>query len=163
MIDVISLTSTKNYRPDMSAYIELIGVSRCASAEAWGNYIGQSTVMRTYDFDKWNRNLDAMRQLQDGWNGYGAPAPSNAAIVIARSFLSNQRIARPFRVAPSAAGGVGITHKRNKRRVYVEFYNNGEVCALFSDDSSAPEVETIKPYAIQFEQLAKRIREFLDE
>ena len=127
MIDVISLTSTKNCRPEMSAYIEFIGDSPRASAEAWGNYKGQTTVMQIYDFDKWNRNLEAMRQLQDGWNGYESTAPSNAAIVMARSFLSNQRdITRPSRVAPPAAGGVGVTHKHNRRRVYVEFYNNGE-------------------------------------
>jgi hypothetical protein len=88
---------------------------------------------------------------------------SNAAIVIARSFLSNERdLARPSRVAPAAAGGVGITHKRNKRGVYVEFYNNGEVCALFSDDASPPKADTVKPCPLHFQQLAKRIREFLD-
>jgi len=120
--------------------------------------------MKIYDFDKWNRNLEAMRQLQDGWNGYGAPAPSDAAILIARSFLSNERdVTQPSRVAPSSAGGVGVTHKRKKRRVYVEFYNNGEVCALFSDDTSAPITETVNPYPVQFQQLAKRIRDFLDE
>jgi hypothetical protein len=36
-------------------------ISRSHDASRWG---------------RWNRSLDEMRLLKDGWNGYSAPAPS---------------------------------------------------------------------------------------
>ena len=34
-------------------------------------------------------------------------------------------------------GGVGITHRSGVRKVYVEFYNDGRVYALYSDRTLA--------------------------
>ena len=44
----------------------------------------------------------------------------------------------PSRLAPSAVGGVGLTRRKNDRRVYVEFFNNGKIYALFSDGVTEP-------------------------
>ena len=88
-----------------------------------------------------------MRTLKDGWNGYSAPAPSRAALVNARSFLTTLMSVtyEPSRVSPSAVGGVGISHKKNGRRVYVEFFNDGAVFALFSDRQSEPISKQVIP------------------
>ena len=37
---------------------------------------------------------------------------------------------------PSVIGGVGITWRREVREAYVEFYNDGTIHALLSDDAT---------------------------
>src|SRR5438128_7762549 len=78
--------------------------------------------------------LDGLTSLSDGWNSYAAPAPSASAVAAARAFLTilQQEDYPPTRIAPSVMGGVGITHRRGGRKVYVEFYNDGTAHALFS-------------------------------
>ena len=92
-----------------------------------------------------------------------SPAPSNTAILTARGFLFNSldKKIEPSRLAPSAVGGVGITHKRNKKRVYVEFFNNGEI-SLFSDNESALRSKRIKSSYDRFRELIKEIQDYLD-
>lgn len=115
-------------------------------------------------FDAWRAKLTGMERLVEGWNGYSAPAPSKAALVTAHGFLSNLANARfePSRVAPSAVGGVGITHKRTHRRVYVEFFNEGAVCALFSDNESEPRSKQVKAGYHEFREFIKEIKEYLN-
>jgi len=126
-----------------------------------------STVIidRYYYMDAmWHQKLEQLERLNEGWNGYSAPAPSKKAVVTARGFLSNilsEKI-EPSRLAPSAVGGVGITHKRNKKRVYVEFFNNGEICALFSDNESPPQSKRIDPSYERFRELINEIQDYLD-
>lgn len=124
----------------------------------------QPTMVRSYDLSRWGSNLDRMRQLKQGWDGYSAPIPSHVAIVSARDFLSalTEANLQPSRVAPTVQGGVGITHKKKGRRVYVEFFNNGVVCALYSDNSSMPRSERVIPYRDRFRELTRKIRDYLD-
>ena len=112
----------------------------------------------------WNDKLEQLRNLGENWDGYATPAPSGTAIVTARSFLSSvlEVDFEPSRLAPSVAGGVGITHKKRGRRVYVEFFNDGEVCALFSDGETAPKSRRVTPEYDHFQDLAREIREYLD-
>lgn len=86
----------------------------------------------------WSAKLDEMLNLEDGWNSYKAPAPSPIAVQNARVFLAElekQNFLSPRRVMPSAVGGVGVT-LGEVRHVYVEFYNQGQICALFADDDT---------------------------
>jgi hypothetical protein len=124
----------------------------------------QVTISESVDSSKWGVKLEHMRKLKAGWNGYSAQPPSHSAIVTAKSFLYallDER-SEPSRVAPSAEGGVGVTHKGKRRRVYVEFFNDGQVLALFSDGKSHPKSERINPGTDQFRALTKKIREYLD-
>jgi len=86
------------------------------------------------DWPKWFARLDGFAELEEGWNGYSAPAPEPASLSAARAFLAVMRQADypPTRLAPSAMGGVGITRRQGGRKVYVEFYNDGTAHALFS-------------------------------
>ncbi len=105
-----------------------------------------------------------MSQLTEGWDGYGAPAPSGAAIAVARSYLGSlfkERL-EPSRVAPSVVGGIGITHKLTKRRVYVECFNDGQIYALFSDGQSLPNGRPVKAREDSFEELIGAIRDYLN-
>ena len=64
--------------------------------------------------------LVQLRHLQDGWNGYAAPAPSERAIDTANSFIDILVRAKyePKRLAPSAVGGVAVTQRSGNRKVY---------------------------------------------
>ena len=112
--------------------------------------IGEEIIMGAH-----MEKLHGMKSLAPGWNGYSAPPPSETAISTARSFLSSleREHFEPTRVAPSAVGGVGITHEKKKRRAYVEFFNGGEVCVLFSDNESRPVSKRVKAGYADFRAL----------
>ena len=120
-------------------------------------------IEKSFDFDKWQQKVDSLAALGEGWNGYDAPAPSELSRETAKRFLSQlgQR-GEPARVAPSAEGGVGVTHRAGRRRVYVEFFNDGEVCALFSDDDSPPVSKSVPPDFLGFRNLIDEIRNYLN-
>jgi hypothetical protein len=121
---------------------------------------------KTYEINTWQQRLDQLNQLKQGWNGYDAPAPSHQAVTTAKEFLTQlvnvPGSIEPSRVAPSSVGGVGITCKKRDRRVYIEFFNDGEVCVLFSDNTSEPQSERVEPVPSIFAGLIKRIEDYLD-
>jgi hypothetical protein len=114
--------------------------------------------------DAWRVKLVQLRHLRDGWNGYAAPAPSERAINTANSFVVTLLRAKyePKRLAPSAVGGVGITQRSGNKKVYVEFFNDGKVFALFSDGHSEPISKEIVPGFQSFKALVKEMQEYLD-
>ena len=142
------------------------GVGSHAAIVFAGHLPGAAIVIdRSYYVNEMLQDrLKQLQKLEAGWNGYSAPAPSNTAILTAQGFLSNilDKKIEPSRLAASAVGGVGITHKRNTKRVYVEFFNNGEISALFSDNESAPQSKRIKASYGRFRELIKEIQDYLD-
>lgn len=112
----------------------------------------------------WEEIFSKISRLQEGWNGYTAPAPSKLAIDLARSFVDAMLRDKyePRRLAPSAVGGVGVTQRSGDKSVYVEFYNDGRVLALFSDDVNEPEIKRIEPGHQSFRRLIVEMRDYLD-
>jgi hypothetical protein len=163
MFDVF-FQRTINPEPTVSVHVYISGDATGCIVRGAVSHPVQDPMIKSCEMDRWLDNLDRMCQLKEGWNGYSAPVPSRTAIVTARDFLEalSETSLEPSRVAPSVEGGVGITHKKAGRRVYVEFFNNGAICALFSDNSSAPKSERVAPYRDRFRELAARIREYLD-
>lgn len=108
--------------------------------------------------------LSKMDSLPAGWDGYSAPAPSKTAVLIAKDLVKTfcREDFVPKRVSPSAVGGVGITHKRKARKIYIEIYNNGEVYALFSDGVSEPDVKPIELDEQSLMRLVSVMRVYLD-
>lgn len=154
--DVVIRTGTPSFAPRI--------VTQAAPREQADYLTLVATTVETRHFERWEANLDRMERLQEGWDGYRAPAPSKHAITLARSFLSTIKAFNPppSRVAPSAVGGVGITFRNAGRETYVEFFNNGKIYALFSDQRYDPTNEPVKPYPNAFKGLMNKIREFLD-
>jgi len=119
-------------------------------------------------FASWFGKLRKIAGLKDGWDSYTAPKPAPAAIAAAGLYLSTLDLLawEPARVEPSAMGGVGVTHRQGSRKVYIEFYNNGTVHALFSDRSDhGPKMET-KPVVADvpsFYQFIRQAREYLND
>lgn len=88
------------------------------------------------------KSLNRLEELEDGWDSYGAAAPSETAIVGARKLvkLMIQEHCFPSRIAPSAIGGVGVSARNGVSRVYIEMDNDGVTHAMFSDYRPEPEV-----------------------
>jgi hypothetical protein len=112
----------------------------------------------------WTEKFSTISRLREGWNGYTAPAPTERAILIAKSFVDTllREKYEPRRLAPAAVGGVGVTQRNGNKSVYVEFYNDGRVLALFSDDVSEPTIKRIEPGYQSFKRLIAEMRDYLD-
>jgi hypothetical protein len=144
---------------------------------SWGAAPGQAyqsikspSIPPVYEDDgiqrqTWAAKFSRLSQLQDGWNGYTAPAPTENAIFTARDFVYTLLRAKyePKRLAPSSVGGVGVTQRKGNKSVYVEFYNDGRVLALFSDDLSEPVIKRIEPGYQSFKKLIAEMRDYLDD
>jgi hypothetical protein len=112
----------------------------------------------------WAEKFSKISRLQEGWNGYTAPAPTEKAILLAKSFVDTllREKYEPRRLAPSAVGGVGVTQRKGDRSVYIEFYNDGRVLALFSDNVNEPQIKRIEPGYQSFKRLIAEMRDYLD-
>lgn len=175
MTDVLNIERTYSVDQTTPAFA-VVGNWKASTGEAIavtpGNAYGSKKVTpdamflieKSYDFDKWQQKLDRMSGLHSGWNGYEAPVPSSTAIATARGFLAHllKEKYEPSRVAPSAEGGVGLAHKSGNRRVYVEFFNDGAVYALFSDSETPPSSRRINVGFQEFRDLVVQIKDYLD-
>jgi hypothetical protein len=69
----------------------------------------------------------------------------------------------PTRVAPSAAGGIGITRRVGDRKALVEFFNDGSASALFADDATQQmQACRVTTTPDDLRDVLERIREYLD-
>lgn len=106
--------------------------------------------------------LDSFRSLVIGWDGYSAEVPTADSLALARVILehaANEDLS-PTRLAPSVAGGIGLTFRVNDRKAYVEVTNSGDVSLLLSDGVTDPHAEPVDPTD---PRLVRRIREYLGE
>lgn len=113
---------------------------------------------------RWVAELQKLEGLKVGWNGYGAPSPERMAIEVAKVYLqaSGQEDFEPNRVEASVMGGVGITHRRGNRKVYVEFYNNGSAHSLLSERGANMQTMAINPVFEEFRRFVMRAKEYLN-
>ena len=89
---------------------------------------GQMKAM-DIDFAPLKKQLEGLKQLQVGWDGYDAPKPSSTAIEAARDVLRRMQkeLVKPQWISASADGGVAFSFAAlDKRRAQVEVLNNGE-------------------------------------
>jgi hypothetical protein len=115
------------------------------------------------------KNLETLRNLAVGWDGYSAQPPSALALASAHDFLefvfACEGTLFPQRLAPSVVGGIGITFASGGRSAYIEFYNDGSAFALLSD-SVDDENEIIHPVRISrdsFRRLMEEISDYLEK
>jgi hypothetical protein len=138
-----------------------------AAANCQVVFVPQPDQRPSSRFAPWFAKLRKMAALQEGWDSYSAPKPSRDAVAAANLYLTTLDLLawEPARVEPSAMGGVGITHRQDARKVYVEFSNNGTVHALFSDRADrTPKMETtpVTPTVPSFYHFIRKAREYLN-
>src|SRR5689334_12172345 len=81
------------------------------------------------------RQLEELGKLDVNWDSYGAEPPSDEVIDSAWSLLALCSIQglTPYRVVPSAEGGVGICFASERRYADIEFLNTGDILAVTSN------------------------------
>jgi hypothetical protein len=86
--------------------------------------------------------LEALRDLVPGWNGYRAEPPGPLALTAARQALESLSIlaSLPERVIPSAEGGIALVFSTDPLYTALEIFNDGEILASFSDLAHRHEV-----------------------
>jgi hypothetical protein len=119
---------------------------------------------RRIGFHKWFEALDRCAYLGEGWASSSAPAPGQAALNSARSYLNTLDALgwAPSRVAPSVMGGIGVTHQHATKKVYVEFYNEGGVHALLSDRAAGMDTFPVDPAVAAYFRFIGKAREYLN-
>lgn len=126
--------------------------------------VAQDAMRPSQGWEAWFAKLDGCRSLVDGWNGYSAAAPASAAIDNAELFLKAMQAAscEPTRVSPSAMGGVAITRRNDRKKVLVEFYNDGRAFSLFSEQSSEMGVKQVAIDATSFAAFVAEMQSYLN-
>ena len=79
---------------------------------------------------------DSVTKLEKNWDSFKADPPNAPSIAKARKFLLGCGLQEVDRVSPTSVGGIAITFRNKYREVFIEFYNNEKVFALFSEDDS---------------------------
>ena len=99
--------------------------------------------------DKYNNLISTIKQLgqlEKDWNSYDADPPNQRSIDNAIRFLEICKTADflPLYAAPSADGGLGFVFMDlsgfDRKYSDVEFFNDGDILAIISSESSTSEV-----------------------
>jgi hypothetical protein len=87
-----------------------------------------SSLIRENRFDQLNQAARDAQKYQAGWDGYGAPVPSDMSVNLTVNVLGRIKNSdlNPFSVLPSADGGIGISFRgKDNRRAVLEIMNDG--------------------------------------
>jgi len=86
---------------------------------------------------EWEASLDALGELAEDWDSYGADVISLTAIAKARSILGNFTGDTSFSICPESGGGVLIEWKIGSVDCHVGISPNGEVEVYVGDNSES--------------------------
>ena len=128
---------------------------------------GTSTMICWDDenWSNWFKKLTELKLRRDEWSGGKAGPPNDLSIRNADVFVEclQQADYPPRQIAASVVGGVGVTLREKKKKVYVEFTNRGTVNALFSDGETKPVVEQIPASATKYFSFIDKAKAYLNE
>ncbi len=106
-----------------------------------------------------DQRLEELGKLEEGWNGYGAAAPNDLAISLAKSVL--RRLAETGlpapRVSPSAEEGICLSFRNANLYADIECFNSGEIVAATSDGRGQQNVWEADSGRQEITQTARRI------
>jgi hypothetical protein len=125
------------------------------------DYLKAMEVLREGDGLPLERLVDALEQLPNDWDSYGAPRPERSALVPAKQAI---RVAHeigldPVQVVPASEGGVALCFTQGDKYADLEFLNDGNVFSAVTDRQGFRQVW---PVAVnQIREALERIREFL--
>ena len=73
--------------------------------------------------------LEQLGTLSDDWDSYGAEAPNQHAINIAKHFVEKLSSSGlfPDRIVPSVEGGIGLVFLKGSSYIDLEIFNDGDV------------------------------------
>lgn len=97
------------------------------------------------DFAALAVQLEELKNLPEGWDGYSAPEPTPQVIEEARQILDGlqEALMKPYWISASADGGVAFSFAAsNERRAQIEILNSGEKFAHLYDLNGNSHTET---------------------
>ena len=116
-------------------------------------------------YHEFEARLKALGDLEDGWNGYSAPAPENSSIYAASGLLSRlfdeNNSEGPSHMGATVLGGVGFTFADDSTEYVVEFLNDGRVIETEitetneSEDFKVNTIDELSPIDHISEQLGR--------
>ena len=105
--------------------------------------------------------LEQLGELSDDWDSYGAEAPSEGALDIAKSLV--KRFASsglyPDRAVPSVEGGVGLVFLQGSSYLDVEIFNDGET--LLGESHLERDSHVYEVSQDDVDEIINRVRGFL--
>lgn len=119
----------------------------------------QKSTLRTWGA-MFRNTIERTRNLLSGWDGSEAISTSDIAIQKSLDFLNLlvKINLQPSMVSPSVIGGIGFTFLKDKKEVFIEFYNNGEIYSLFTEHTTEY-FEPIINRVTDYNSLMRRIEE----
>lgn len=142
---------------------------RATGLQDWGEFVnqrGNRYVVPERAQAAQLAELASFRDLERGWDSYGAEPPTNAAVENARRILRvlwESEAGARIRLSPSVEGGVSIVFKASDDRYAdLECFNDGEVLAITSDPGAEPIVWTVDIAADALRDAIGRITAFLN-
>lgn len=126
IIDTMQRTSSYNNNKFLDSLID--GYIRST------NY--SEFLTKRNEFENLYSDLSQLASVQENWNSYGSPAPTEPSIEKARSILSALESAQlvPSKVMPSAEGGVAFVFmSQTENRAVLESLNSMESFILLYD------------------------------
>lgn len=93
---------------------------KAASSPFYGKY---------NEYERLYAVLVSLNELEEDWDGYGAPSPSLAAINLGTKYLGAflKEGLLPRRVVPSAEGGVALMFDSSPKHAYFEITNDKDL------------------------------------
>ncbi len=110
-----------------------------------------------------DKQLDKLKDLQFGWDGYDAEPPNDISFAWARKVLGAlmEFDFEPARIVASAEGGVAFIFTRQDRYADIECLNSGALVAVMYDSQSEPVVWRVSPDSQSIKEALEKICAFL--
>ncbi|MDE0165690.1 MAG: hypothetical protein OXL36_11405 [Bryobacterales bacterium] len=107
--------------------------------------------------------IDSLIELQDDWDGHGAPAPNSQSAALAKSAIdiASAEGLSFDRIAPAGEGGIGLCFIRGEKYADIECLNDGEIFSALSDGRGHRDVIQVQATASGLKKATRRIGEFL--
>ena len=105
--------------------------------------------------------IDSYSSLEKGWDSYRADPPNELSRNNAKKFLELciKLDFIPYRVCPTAMGGMAMTWKENSEKVFMEFYNTGKIYYLAAHEEDSTNDVIVKE-VIEYDKGLQEIMEF---
>lgn len=133
-----------------------------------GDTVEKGVEMSRYSTAEVKNRLLSIRHLKRGWDGYGATPPSQQAFDLCIDFIdvldSCKPPTNPTRLAPSVAGGIALVLGQGGQEVFIEFYSDGEVYAMFStlEEKEEPRIMRVVSTTEGFRGFIRLVESFLE-
>ena len=108
--------------------------------------------------------IDALMDLQAGWDGYEAPAPNRLAAALAKSAIRIMGAAgiTVNRIVPAGEGGVALCFIHGEKYADIEFLNEGTIFSALSDGDAYHKIVQVRATDDELKKATQRIGEFLE-